>query len=174
MKSIGLLLHEIYTYCTVRRFGSFGMDPLFMTFSKFFVPKNIYIGNHVFINQQCLFAADEKIIIGNNVKIGFRCMFVTSNYETQYRCIRKKRLKYFEPIHIKNNVWIGSGAIILPGVTIGQGSVVGAGAVVTKNVADHTLVGGVPAVYIKAFKQKEQSWKKKDQIQTMSRPRIIA
>lgn len=55
----------------------------------------------------------------------------------------------FKPIHIEENVWIGAGAIILPGVRIGAGAIVAAGAVVTKNVAPRTVVAGVPARKIK-------------------------
>lgn len=76
-------------------------------------------------------------------------MLLTSNYEPYFDPDKRQRRQYFEPIVIEKNVWIGSGAIILPGVTIGEGSVVAAGAVVTKNVPRSRLVGEVPARIIK-------------------------
>lgn len=107
------------------------------------------MGSNVFINQQCIFVGEEKITIGNNVNFGFRCMVVTSNNEVEIDSETKKRTHYDEPIVIEDDVWIGAGAIILPGVTIGKGSVVAAGAVVTRDVPKSTLVGEVPARIIK-------------------------
>ena len=142
-------VQNTYTFFISNQLGSCGKNCLFITFSKFFVPKNIHIGDNVFINQQCIFVGDEKITIGDNVNIGFRCMLITSNYEPYFNRKAQKRRRYFEPIIIEKNVWIGSGAIILPGVTVGEGSVVAAGAVVTKDVPADTLVGEVPARIIK-------------------------
>lgn len=151
MDKLDSIVQKLYTFGIAQRLGSCGKNPLFITFSKFFVPHNIHIGNNVFINQQCIFVGEEKITIEDNVKIGFRCMFITSNYEPYFCPAIQKRVHYFEPIVIEKNVWIGSGAIILPGVTIGQGSVVAAGAVVTKDVPPLSLVGEVPARIIKTI-----------------------
>jgi galactoside O-acetyltransferase len=145
------LVQRLYTALICRRLGSYGKSSLFITFSKFFIPKNIHIGNNVFINQQCILVAEEKITIGDNVSIGFRTMIITSNNELHVDPRMKKRIHYNKPIVIEKNVWIASGAIILPGVTIGEGSVVGAGAVVTKDVPKFTLVGEVPARVIKTI-----------------------
>lgn len=156
MKNIlNTFVQRLYTKLIARRFGSCGSNALFITFSKFFVPQNIFVGNNVFINQQCIFAAEEKITIDDNVKIGFRCMFITSNNEIYLDENDHTRIHYSEPIHIEKDVWIGSGAVILPGVTVGEGSVVAAGAVVTKDVPARTLVGEVPARIIKTIKPKD-------------------
>lgn len=152
MEKVNILVQKLYTFLVSKQLGSTGKNNLFITFSKFFVPHNIHIGKNVFINQQCLFVADEKITIGDNVSIGFRCLFITSNNSVFLDPISKKRFHYNEPIVIERDVWIGSGAIILPGVTIGKGSVVAAGAVVTRNVPRETLVGEVPARIIKNIK----------------------
>lgn len=151
MDKLNSIIQKLYTYSVARRLGSCGKNPLFITFSKFFIPRNIHVGNNVFINQQCIFVGGEKITVEDNVQIGFRCMFITSNYEAHFNTIKKKRVQYFEPIVIEKNVWIGSGAIILPGVTVGRGSVVAAGAVVTKDVPPLSLVGEVPARLIKTI-----------------------
>ncbi len=149
MEKINSFIQHIYTSFIANRLGSCGKRARFITTSKFFVPGNIHIGDDVFINQQCILAADEDIVIGNKVQIGFRAMLITSNYEALVHHRTKQRKKYLEPITIKDYVWIGSGAIILPGVTIGEGSVVAAGAVVVKDVPPYTVVGGVPAKIIK-------------------------
>ncbi len=146
---VNSLVQKLYTKYISVQLGSIGSDCLFITFSKFFIPNNIHIGNKVFINQQCIFVAEEKITIGNNVAIGFRCMLITSNNEVHLSPDTHKRVHYNEPIVIEDDVWIGSGAVILPGVTVGRGSVVAAGAVVTKDVPPLTLVGEVPARIIK-------------------------
>jgi len=149
MHKLNEFIQKFYTFLVARKFGSCGHNSLFITFSKFFIPHNIHIGKNVFINQQCIFVGEEKITIGDNVSIGFRCMFITSNYEPYFNPKKQKRVKYFEPIVIEDDVWIGSGATILPGVTIGRGSVVAAGAVVTRDVPSLSLVGEVPARIIK-------------------------
>lgn len=149
MNLLNAIAQKLYTRFVSSRLGSVGSNVLFITFSKFFIPKNIHIGNNVFINQQCIFVGEEKITIGNNVSIGFRCMFITSNSEPYFHPKTKRRAKYFEPIVIEDDVWIGAGAIILSGVRLGRGSVVAAGAVVTRDVPALSLVGEVPARIIK-------------------------
>lgn len=149
MKKISSIIQSIYTFFLSQKLGSCGKNCLFIAFSKFYIPKNISIGNNVFINQQCILVGEEKITIQDNVTIGFRCMIITSNNEIHLDPTTKQRAHYDEPIVIENDVWIGAGATILSGVTVGEGSVVAAGAVVTKDVPPFTLVGEVPARIIK-------------------------
>src|SRR3989344_188442 len=149
MDKIFSILHKWYTKIISARLGAYGKGCYFIAFSKFFIPQNIFLGENVFINQQCIIAADEKITIGDNVNIGFRCMLLTSNYELYPNPISNRRTRYYEPIIIEKNVWLGAGAIILPGIKVGEGSVVAAGAVVTKDVPPYTLVGEVPARIIR-------------------------
>lgn len=89
-----------------------------------------------------------KITIGNNCFIGPSCGFYTANHPLD----PNKRNQGFEqalPIKVKDNCWIGANVSIMPGVTIGENSVIAAGAVVTKDVPDNCLVAGVPAKVIK-------------------------
>ncbi|PIY79269.1 MAG: hypothetical protein COY81_03595 [Candidatus Pacebacteria bacterium CG_4_10_14_0_8_um_filter_43_12] len=151
MSKINQLLQGVYTFFVRQQLGSCGNNCLFITFSKFFVPDNIHIGNNVFINQQCILVGEENITIKDNVTIGFRCMLITSNNQVAIDSQTGKRVHYNEPIVIEEDVWIGSGAIILSGVTVGKGSVVAAGAVVTRDVPPLTLVGEVPARIIKTI-----------------------
>jgi acetyltransferase-like isoleucine patch superfamily enzyme len=108
--------------------------------------QHIKLGKNVFINHACSFLDLGGIIIDDDVQIGPRVNIVTENHP-----IDPSKRKYLDlkSIHIKRNAWIGAGATILPGVTIGENSIVAAGAVVNSNVPDYTIVGGVPARRIK-------------------------
>ena len=110
-------------------------------------PQKIEIGNYCSISEGCFFGGREKIIIGDHVHISPNVIINTGFLEIHER--KEKRLHYALPVVIKDGVWIASGAIINPGVTIGENSVVGAGAVVTKNVPDNVVVIGIPANKIK-------------------------
>jgi acetyltransferase-like isoleucine patch superfamily enzyme len=110
--------------------------------------KHIKIGKNVFINHACSFLDLGGITIEDDVQIGPRVNIITENHP-----IDPSKRKYLDlkSVHIKRNVWIGAGATILPGVTIGENSIVAAGAVVNKHVPDNTIVGGIPAKFIKAI-----------------------
>ena len=109
----------------------------------------ISIGNGTFINSGVRFTAEGSatISIGKRVEIGPRCCFETRTHSINI--IDGHRTGKNEPIVLEDNVWLGAGVLVLPGITIGKGSVVGAGAVVTKDVAPYTVVAGVPAKFIK-------------------------
>lgn len=107
---------------------------------------NLHIGKQVFINSGCSFQDQGGIYIGDNTLIGHQVVFATINHDEDPS---KRASMYFKPIHIGKNVWIGAHATILPGVNIGDGAIIGAGAVVTKNVEPNTVVAGVPARVIK-------------------------
>lgn len=110
--------------------------------------KHIKIGKSVFINHACSFLDLGGITIEDDVQIGPRVNIVTENHP-----VDPKTRKYLDlkSVVIKRNAWIGAGATILPGVTIGENSIVAAGAVVNKDVPDNTIVGGVPARIIKTI-----------------------
>lgn len=92
-----------------------------------------------------------KCIIGNDVMMGPDCIVYTRNHKTTDTTIPmwKQGFEDARPVYIGNDVWIGSRVTILPGVHIGNGCVVGTGAVVTKDVPDYAVVGGVPAKVLK-------------------------
>ena len=115
--------------------------PLYINYGK-----HISIGKNVFINFDCTFLALGGITIEDDVLIGPKVSLVTENHPLDPE--QRKGL-IGEPIHIKKNAWIGANATILPGVTIGENAVVAAGAVVSKDVPDNTIVGGIPAKFIK-------------------------
>lgn len=108
--------------------------------------KNIHLKENVFINSDCKFQDQGGIWIGKNVLIGHGVILATLNH-----CENPKERQNLipKPIHIGDDVWIGSAAVVLQGVTIGDGAIIAAGAVVTKDVKPYTIVGGVPAKYIR-------------------------
>lgn len=110
--------------------------------------KNILIGENVFINCGCHFQDHGGIYIGDGTLIGSYVVMATINHGQNPT---ERSDSFPAPIHIGEKVWIGSHATILPGVTIGDGAIVAAGAVVTKDVPPNTVVGGVPAKTMKAI-----------------------
>jgi acetyltransferase-like isoleucine patch superfamily enzyme len=117
--------------------------PFYVNFGRF-----ITIGRNVFINHACSFLDIGGITIEDDVLIGPRVNIVTENHPLDPS---DRKALLVQPVVIKRNAWIGAGATILPGVTIGENAVVAAGAVVSKDVAANTVVGGIPAKFIKAI-----------------------
>ena len=108
---------------------------------------NIFLGKNAEINKYCFLLAKDKIIIGENSTLAYGTTILTSaNPNGPYNQLSKIYPAMHAPVIIGNNVWIGSNAIILPGVTIGDMSVVAAGSVVTKDIPKGVLVAGNPAV----------------------------
>jgi len=119
----------------------FVIPPFYSDFGE-----NINIGENVFVNHACTFMDRGGITLEDYVLIGPKVNLITTNHPLN-PLERRATISY--PIVIKRNAWIGAAATIMPGVTIGENSVVAAGAVVTKDVPDNTIVGGVPAKIIK-------------------------
>ncbi len=112
----------------------------------------IKIGAHTHINNNAtLIAEKSEIIIGDNVLIGFDFCAMDSDFHNISPKIRNQNTHICKPIHIKNNVFIGSKVTILKGVTIGENSVIAAGALVVKSVPASEIWGGVPAQKISAI-----------------------
>jgi acetyltransferase-like isoleucine patch superfamily enzyme len=106
------------------------------------------IGKNVFINHGCSFLDIGGITIEDDVLIGPQVKITTENHPLDPADRETLLLK---PVRIKRNAWLGAGAIILPGVTVGENSVVAAGAVVSKDVPPNTVVGGIPAKTIRTL-----------------------
>lgn len=106
----------------------------------------ITIGSHSIVTNNCVLDGDGYLTIGDDVLIGFESIILTSTHRFEDPSI-PIRLQGFvrQPVRIGNDVWIGARAIVLPGVKIGHGAVVAAGAVVTKEIPAYSIVGGVPA-----------------------------
>lgn len=123
---------------------------------------NIFLGNDVIIGMNCTFVDNAEIHIGNRVLIASNVQFYTSSHPV----LPKERLvpdwkekgttffrTYARPIEIKDNVWIGGGSIILPGVTVGENSVIGAGSIVNHSIPANCVAVGNPCRVIRTFEE---------------------
>jgi len=108
--------------------------------------KHIQLGKNVFINHACTFLDLGGIVIEDEVLIAPKVSIITENHPVNPA---ERKILDLKSVTIKRNAWIGANATILPGVTIGENSVVAAGSVVTKDVPMNTVVAGVPAKVIK-------------------------
>lgn len=115
--------------------------PLYINYGK-----NTKIGKNVFINFDCVFLDLGGITIEDNVLIAPKVSLLSEGHPTEPE---QRTSLTTGHIHIKKNAWIGANATIMQGVTIGENAIVGAGAVVTKDVPDNVIVGGIPAKIIK-------------------------
>ena len=107
---------------------------------------HIKIGNNVYINSNSLLMARGGITIEDDVMLAANVQLLSNNHDEYDR-----QVLTCKPIHIKKGAWIGAGASILPGVTIGKYAIVGAGAIVTKDVGDYEVAVGVPAKIVKTL-----------------------
>jgi len=114
-------------------------------------PKNIKIGSNCAINHDAFLLGRVGISIGDNVVLSARCMLLDAGLDSRAFDGLQDQVHVAAPITIENGVWIGAGAIILPGVTIGQYSIIGAGSLVRKDVPPRTIVAGNPAKIIRAI-----------------------
>lgn len=119
-------------------------DPSLRVFPPFYTDfgKNIRIGKNVFINACCHFQDHGGVTLGDGCQIGHNVVFATLDHGL---APEDRRTTYPAPIVLGKNVWVGSNATLLKGVTIGDNAVIAAGAVVTKDVPPCTVAAGVPA-----------------------------
>ncbi|WP_207426618.1 sugar O-acetyltransferase [Pedobacter sp. SYSU D00535] len=128
--------------------------------------KHISLGSNVIININCTFVDCNKITIGNNVLIASNVQIYTATHPVPLveRIVddwdESSGLPYFRtyalPVSIEDNVWIGGGVVILPGVTIGRNSVIGAGSVVTKSIPENCVAVGNPCRIIREINKEER------------------
>ncbi len=123
---------------------------------------NIFLGNDVIIGMNCTFVDNAEIRIGDRVLIASNVQFYTSSHPVlpQERLVPDRKEKgttffrtYARPIEIKDNVWIGGGSIILPGVTIGENSVIGAGSIVNHSIPANCVAVGNPCRVIRTLEE---------------------
>lgn len=112
--------------------------------------RHITLGNHVFLNFNCTILDNNRVHIGDSVMIGPNVQIYIAAHALN-AAERNAGWETAYPVVIEDNVWIGGGAMVLPGVTIGRNAVIGAGAVVTRAVAANTVVAGNPARVIRTL-----------------------
>lgn len=121
--------------------------PFYCTYGQ-----NIYIGDHVYLNVLCTILDCNEVRIDHHVMIGPAVQIYTVAHLLQAEA-RIQGWEVARPVVIEDNVWVGGGAILLPGVRIGRNAVVGAGAVVSRSVPANTVVAGNPARVIREIEQ---------------------
>lgn len=114
--------------------------------------KNIHIGDYVFLNVLCVILDCNEVHIGHHVMIGPNVQIYCAAHHLEAET-RIQGMEVAKSIVIEDNVWLGGGAILLPGVKIGRNAVVGAGAVVSRDVPADTVVAGNPARVIRKIEQ---------------------
>lgn len=124
------------------------MQPFHTDFGQF-----TRFGKNVFVNYGCGFMDRGGITIEDGALIGPNVSLITENHS---EIPEMRQHVYGRPIVIKRKAWLGAGVIVLPGVTVGENAIVAAGAVVSKDVPDNTIVGGVPAGVIRKIRTGEQ------------------
>ncbi|WP_243471524.1 DapH/DapD/GlmU-related protein [Winogradskyella sp. MH6] len=110
--------------------------------------KNLKLGKNIFINQNCQILDLGGVTIDDDVMVGPRVNLLSETHPVEPE---SRKALIGKPIHIKTGAWIGAGSTILSGVTVGEHAIVAAGAVVSKDVPDRTVVAGVPAKIIKSI-----------------------
>jgi acetyltransferase-like isoleucine patch superfamily enzyme len=127
------------------------VDESFMLIPPFYTAggDEIRVGRNVFVNQNCTFYDLGGLDIADDVMIGPNVSIITAGHPLEPS--QRRAITIGRPIAIERNVWIATGATIIGGVTVGENSVVAAGAVVTRDVPPNSLVAGVPAKVIRAI-----------------------
>lgn len=128
----------------------------------------LFIEENVQINDYVHITAMEKVTIGKNVLMASRIYisdcshgsYSGDNNDSNPKISPSKRALFSSPVIIKDNVWLGESVSVLPGVTIGEGTIVGANSVVTKSLPDFVIAVGIPAKPIKKFNFQSQKWEK--------------
>lgn len=137
------LLRELFGRCGKR----FVIEPSFWCDYGY----NIFIGENFYSNHNLVILDEANVTIGDNVFIGPNCAIYTACHPTDV-ALRNQGLEYAKPVTIGNDVWLGGNCVILPGVTIGHGSTIGAGSVVVHDIPPHSIAVGNPCQVIKQLK----------------------
>ncbi len=109
---------------------------------------NIIVGDNFYSNHNCVILDCAEVVFGDNVFIGPNCGFYTANHPIHSKA-RNMKLESAKPIKVGNNVWIGGSVCVLPGVKIGDNSVIGAGSVVVDDIPDNVVAVGNPCKVIR-------------------------
>ena len=130
--------------------GLYVIPPIYANFGL----TNVHVGKNVVFNFNTTLVDDGEIFIGDDCMIGPGCNLATSIHPISPR-LRRHKLQYNKPIHIGNNVWLGASVTVLPGITVGDNAIIGAGSVVTKDVPANAIVAGNPAHLIRMITEED-------------------
>jgi maltose O-acetyltransferase len=130
--------------------GSFGEDSAILPPLHCDYGSRVHVGARTFVNVGAVFLDVAPITLGDDVQVGPNVQFLTPTHPLD-AVLRRAKWEAAEPITVADNVWLGGGVLVLPGVTIGENSVVGAGAVVTKDLPPNVVAVGNPARVIRTL-----------------------
>ncbi len=116
--------------------------------------KHVHLGSHVYVNYNLTLVDDTHIYIGDHVMIAPNVVIATGTHPIHPE-LRRKEAQYNLPVHIQDNVWLGAGCLVMPGVTIGENSVIGAGSVVTKDIPANVVAVGNPCRVLRDISEKD-------------------
>ncbi len=116
--------------------------------------KHVHLGSHVYVNYNLTLVDDTHIYIGDHVMIAPNVVIATGTHPIHPE-LRRKEAQYNLPVHIQDNVWLGAGCLVMPGVTIGENSVIGAGSVVTKDIPENVVAVGNPCRVLRDISEKD-------------------
>ncbi len=119
--------------------------------------KHLHLGKNVYVNFNLTIVDDADIFIGDQVMIGPNVTIATANHPITPE-LRARALQYNRSVIIGSNVWIGAGAIIVPGVTIGDNAVIGAGSVVTRDIPANVVAVGNPCRVLREIGEREKTY----------------
>lgn len=125
--------------------------------------KNVYMGNHVYANFNLVLVNDVVIEIGDNVMIGPNVVLCTGTHPVSPR-LRAKEAQYNKPVKVGSGVWIGANTMVMPGVTIGENSIIGAGSVVTKDIPANVIAFGNPCKVHREITEEDEKYYDKDKL----------
>ena len=118
---------------------------------------HVHFGNGVYANSNLTLVDDGHIYVGDKVMFGPNVTIATANHPIE-PTLRAKGLQYNKDVHIEENVWIGAGVIVVPGVHIGKNSVIGAGSVVTKDIPENVVAVGNPCRILREISEKDKNY----------------
>mgnify|MGYP001622982176 FL=1 len=114
-----------------------------------------HLGNYVYANFNLTLVDDTHVYIGDHVMIGPNVTISAAGHPIEPN-LRREAMQFNMPVRIEENVWIGAGAILLPGVTIGKNSVIGAGSVVTRDIPENVVAVGVPCRVLRPINDRDK------------------
>ena len=123
--------------------------------------RHVHFGNHVYANFNLTLIDDTHIYIGSHTMIGPGVIIATAGHPV-LPILREQKYQYNAPIHIGSNCWLGAGVIVLPGVTIGDNTVIGAGSVVTKDIPSDVVAVGAPCRVMRPIGERDKEFYFKD------------
>lgn len=119
--------------------------------------RNVHFGSYVYANFGLTLVDDDHIFVGDRVKFGPHVTITTAGHPVDPE-LRARGLQFNREVRIGNNVWVGAGALIMPGVTVGDNSVIGAGSVVTRDVPPGVVAVGVPCSVLREIGYRDREY----------------